>query len=108
INEAVAHAVKLGYDVIADNIQQGREAAARFRQGKYRLREAPGEIEVAAHRLLGLARELSKTTFDVCERLLTELAAQKPPYDRTRSVPPFREPAPSVKPVKPAPPPADT
>jgi hypothetical protein len=109
ISEAVAHVVKLGYDVIAENIQQGREAAARFRYGKYRLREAPGEIEVAVQRLLGLARELSTTTFDVCDRLVRELAAQKPPYDRTRSVPPFREPGPSAKPVKTAPSaPADT
>jgi hypothetical protein len=106
ISEAVAHVVKLGYDVIAENIQQGREAAARFRQGKYRLREAPGEIEVAAQRLLSLARELSTTTFDVCDRLLAELAAQKPAHDRAKSVPPFRER--SDTPAKPAPAPADT
>ena len=100
ISEAVAHVVKLGYDVIAENIQQGREAAARFRYGNYRLREAPGEIEVAAQRVLGLARELSTTTFDVCDRLLRELGAQKRPSEGDKSVPPFRAPAaPSVKPA---------
>jgi hypothetical protein len=106
VSEAVAHVVKLGYDVIAENIQQGREAAARFRHGKYRLRETPGEIEVAAQRLLNLARELSTTTFDVCDRLLRELAAQKPAPDRAKSVPPFRgqtASAPSVKLAKTAP-----
>jgi hypothetical protein len=105
ISAAVAHVVKLGYDVIAENIQQGREAAARFRQGKYRLGEAPGEIEVAVQRLLSLARELSTTTFDVCDRLVSELASQKPARDRARHVPPFRDPAPatpSAKPAKPA------
>ena len=76
VSEAVAHAVKMGYDVIAQNIRQGREAAERFRQGEYSLRDAPGDLEVASLRLLQLARELSTTTFDVCERLLKELGAQ--------------------------------
>jgi len=110
VSEAVAHVVKLGYDVIAENIQQGREAAARFRHGKYRLRETPHEIEVAAQRLLSLARELSTTTFDVCDRLLRELAAQKPPPDRGKSVPAFydqKSAAPSAKPANSAPAAAD-
>jgi len=99
VSEAVAHAVKMGYDVIAQNIRQGREAAERFRQGEYRLRDAPGDLEVASLRLLQLARELSTTTFDVCERLLKELGAQRPPQDRTDSVPKFREAAPAATPA---------
>ena len=99
VSEAVAHAVKMGYDVIAENIRQGREAAERFRQGEYRLRDAPGDLEVASLRLLQLARELSTTTFDVCERLLKELGAQRPPQDRTDSVPRFREAAPAATPA---------
>ena len=108
VSEAVAHAVKMGYDVIAQNIRQGREAAERFRQGEYSLRDAPGDLEVASLRLLQLARELSTTTFDVCERLLKELGAQRPPQDRTESVPKFREAAPAtpapVKAASPSPP----
>jgi len=92
VSDAVSHAVKLGYDVITENVRQGREAAARFSKGKYALRDAPGDIEVASLRLLHLARELSTTTFDVCERLLKELAAQKPPVDAAKGVPPFRAP----------------
>src|SRR5687768_6526585 len=65
VGDAVAQAVKLGYDVIAENIRQGREAAERFSKGKYNIREAPGDLEVAAQRLLQLSRELSTTTFDV-------------------------------------------
>jgi hypothetical protein len=102
VTDAVAHAVKVGYDVISDNIRQGREAAERFRQGEFSIREAPTEIEAAALRLLHLARELSTTTFDVCERLLKELGAQaqaaaSPPAAPRPSPPttppPFREPA---------------
>ena len=90
VSESVAHVVKVGYDVIADNIKQGREAAQRFRQGQYNMREAPGDLEVAAMRLLHLARELSTTTFDVCERLLKETSAKVPPVDRASGVPGFR------------------
>lgn len=105
VSDAVARVVKVGYDVIAENIQQGREAAERFSKGKYRIGEAPGDLEVAAQRLLHLARELSTTTFDVCERLLKEVAVQRPPADRAGAVPPFKSPAPP-RPAKP--PPADT
>jgi hypothetical protein len=90
VSESVAHVVKVGYDVIADNIKQGREAAQRFRQGQYNVRDAPGDLEVAAMRLLQLARELSTTTFDVCERLLKETSAKAPPADRASGVPGFR------------------
>jgi hypothetical protein len=93
ISESVAHAVKAGYDVITENIQQGREAAARFRQGQYNVRDVPGDLEVVALRLVQLARELSTTTLDICERLLKEIGAQRPPTDRAAAVPPFREPS---------------
>jgi hypothetical protein len=99
VSEAVAHAVKLGYDVIAQNMRQGREAAERFRHGEYKLKDAPGDLEIASLRLLQLARELSTTTLDVCERLVKELAAQRPPSDRTESVPAFREAAAAANPA---------
>lgn len=94
ISEAVAHAVRTGYDVIAENIQQGRVAAQRFRQGEYNIREVPGDLETAALRLIQLARELSTTTFDVCERLLKEVGANAPAKDRATEAPPFRTAAP--------------
>lgn len=92
VSASVAHAVKIGYDVIAENIKQGREAAQRFRHGEYNVREVPGDLEVVASRLLQLARELSTTTFDVCERLLKEVAAKGPSSDRAADLPPFRTP----------------
>jgi hypothetical protein len=95
ISEAIGHAVKAGYDVIAENIQQGREAAARFRQGQYNVRDVPGDLETAALRLVRLARELSSTTLDICERLLKELGQRQPP-DRADGLPPFRQPASSA------------
>ena len=96
ISASVAHAVKTGYEVIAENIKQGRIAAERFRHGEYNIRDAPGDLEVAALRLIQLARELSTTTFDVCERLLKEVGAHAPGKDPTASVPPFRPTATKV------------
>jgi hypothetical protein len=103
ITDAIGHAVKAGYDVIAENIQQGREAAAAFRQGQYNIRDVPGDLETVALRMIQLARELSGTTLDICERLLKEISARQPPQDRASEVPPFR-PAPATPAAaKPAP-----
>lgn len=71
-SEAIASAVKLGYDVIGQNIEQGREAAHRFRAGTYSVREAPQDLGRLAARMLALTRELSTTTFDVLERIIQD------------------------------------
>ncbi len=101
VSESVAHVVKLAYDVLTQNLEQGRTAAQRFRQGEYRAGEVPGDLEKAALRLIYLARELSTTTFDVCERLLKEVGTRPPGEDRTAGMPPFRAAAP--KPAAPQP-----
>jgi hypothetical protein len=80
-SEAIAKAVRLGYDVIGQNIEQGREAATRFRAGAYKAREAPQDLGRLAARMLNLTRELSTTTFDVLERLIQDpdfIAAARP------------------------------
>jgi hypothetical protein len=97
---AVARVVKLGYDVIAENIQQSRQAAERFSKGKYSLREAPADLGTAAQRMLHLARELSTATFDICEQVLKDVTPQRPPNDQDH-----RTPAP---PHTASPPPTDT
>lgn len=89
ISESVAHAVRAGYEVVSDNIRLGREAAERFRHGQYNIRDVPNDLNSATVRLLGLARELSTTTFDVCARLLKEAGAAQPPHDRSTPPPPF-------------------
>ena len=104
MSESVAHAVKTGYEVIADNIRQGREAAEKFRQGDYNIRDVPSDLEQVLTRLVHLARELSTTTFDVCERLLKEMGPSRDSEERRAApVPPFRS---SAGPKPAAPPPA--
>jgi len=90
INEQIAQAVRAGYDVITDNIQQGRQAAERFRQGDYNFRDVPDDVQSVLQRLIQLARELSTTTFDVCDRLLAEWRPTSPPAPPTDGPPPFR------------------
>lgn len=104
INEQIAQAVRAGYDVIAENIQQGRDAAERFRQGDYNIRDVPDDVQTVLQRLLQLARELSVTTFDVCDRLVTEMRSNPPAAQKTGDTPPFRNPSePARPPAAPAP-----
>lgn len=90
-SEEVSEAVKHGYDVITENIRQGRFAAEQFRNGDYSLRQLPDDLAGVSKRLIDLARELSNSTFDVAERAVRELggaiAAAK---DRDDRVPAFR------------------
>ena len=72
VSESVAHAVRLGYDVIGENIRQGREAAGRFRRSEYNVRDVPNDLNRLSIRLLNLTRELSTTTFDLLDRLLND------------------------------------
>ncbi len=90
LSDEVAHAVKEGYDVIAENLKQGRIAASRFRQGNYNIRDVPGDLEDVGLRMVRLARELSNTTFDICERLLKELGPAAAGKDRAQDLPAFR------------------
>ncbi|WP_095011422.1 hypothetical protein [Tsuneonella mangrovi] len=99
IDEAVAEAVRSGYDVLSETIAQGRRAAELFRQGNYSFRKVPYDVEAMAHRLLDLTRQLSTTTFDICEQLLAQFAAASgppPPGETASAVPGFRD----IQPVK--------
>jgi len=72
VSEAIANTVKLAYSVIGQNVEQGRRAASKFRQGEYNIRDVPSDVNALATRLLNLTRELSTTTFDILERLLKD------------------------------------
>jgi hypothetical protein len=70
-SDAVADSVKLAYAVIRDNIAQGRAAASKFRDGEYNVRDVPHDVNVLSLRLLNLTRELSRTSFDILEGILS-------------------------------------
>jgi len=74
VSESVADIVRMGYDVVAENIRQGRTAAERFRQGEYNIRDVPADVETLVKRMIDLARDLSTVSFDIAERVLRETA----------------------------------
>jgi len=85
-----AQVVQLAYSVIGENLKQGREAAAKLRQGQYRISKAPEDLEAAGKRVLDLARALSSTSLDFGERLLGEMRGVLKPVEEGKSVPAFR------------------
>lgn len=99
VDEAIADAVKSGYDTLAASIAQGREAAARFRQGEYNMRDVPADVEGVAKRFLDLARQLSATTLDLCEEILGQIGKVSgdppPPGEIAKGLPAFRNLEPS-------------
>jgi hypothetical protein len=74
IDEEVSGAVRRGYGVITEALQQGREAAKKFRGGNYGVSAAKEDVAQASGRMVELAGELVETTFRLSGRLLTELA----------------------------------
>lgn len=96
IDATVAKSVKTAYDVLAHTIEQGRKSALHFRQGEYNMRDVPDDVRHLALRMLGLARQLSNSTFDVCQALLKQApAVGMPPPPGATHVPPFQ----AVKPM---------
>lgn len=93
MNEAVASSVRSAYDVLSETVAQGRKAAEQFRVGAYNVRDVPEDVRHMAGNLLGLARQLSSATFDICEALLRQTdGAMTPPPPGTTHVPPFQPP----------------
>ncbi len=106
INETVASSVKSAYDVLGETIEQGRRAAEQFRVGAYNVRDVPDDVRHMATNLLGLARQLSTATFDICEALLRQAGGAMPPSPPppgSTVVPPFPTPGNAAPPSSPAP-----
>ena len=76
VDEVVAHAVRVGYQVIGENIRQGRTAADRLTAGDYGIRDVPGELTQLSLRLLQLTREMSSTAFDLIGAVLRDPTLQ--------------------------------
>lgn len=72
VDEVVAHAVRIGYQVIGENIRQGRRAADRFSAGDYGVRDVPNDLTQLSTRLLQLTRDLSATAFDLFGAVLRD------------------------------------
>lgn len=105
VNDTVAATVRSAYDVLGETIAQGRRAAEQFRVGAYNVRDVPDDLRAMAGNLIGLARQMTSATFDICEALVRQAESlASPPPPGSTVVPPF--PAPKAQTPAPAPAPA--
>lgn len=72
VEQVVAEAVRKGYEVVGENIRQGRQAAERMRARSYTPAEIPGELRRFADRLLQLSMELGTTWFQLIGAILRD------------------------------------
>ena len=98
-DDTVSDFVKSAYDALTETVGQGRKAAEQFRQGEYNFRQVPSDVEEMARRMLQLARQLSSTTFDVCEQLIGQISEiAEPPEPGSTKVDAFRRHQPAGEP----------
>ncbi|HEY1559651.1 MAG TPA: hypothetical protein VGF71_02040 [Caulobacteraceae bacterium] len=74
ISDALSDTVRLGYHVLAQNLEQGRVAAKQFRVGAYSVRNVPSDLNELTQRMMRLGRDLSLTAFDLLERVMQDPA----------------------------------
>ena len=98
VEQIVAEAVRKGYDVVGENIRQGRQAAQRMRTRTYEANEIPGELRSFANRLFQLGMELGTTWFELIGAILRDPQLREA-FEGTRQ--PVPRPAGQAQPVSP-------
>lgn len=72
IPEVIADAVRLGYQVIEENLRQGRTAADRFGARDYGIHDATDDVQMLGRRVVDLARDLGSSWFDLVAAVLND------------------------------------
>jgi hypothetical protein len=82
VSDIIKQAVDLGYQVINQQIAEGRKAAQLIRQGTYTAGAAEMDIAQLIQRILQLAKDLSVTGFDLVSAVVKDprRAASPPSY----------------------------
>lgn len=109
VHEVIAEAVRIGYDVVNENLRQGRAAANAHSAGQYKLEHVPDDLSQLGGRLLQLSRDLGTTWFDLVGAILADPVIRDAVSHRQtpNRAPPQPQPAPHPAP-NPAPSPAPT
>lgn len=72
VGKIVADVVRIGYDVIGENLRQGRAAADLYSRGGYRPEQAASDLGKLGDRLVQLTRDLSTTVFDLAGAIVRD------------------------------------
>jgi hypothetical protein len=72
VEEVVAEVVRTGYEVVEENIRQGRQAAERLRLGTYQSGDIPDDMGMVVNRLVRLGMDLSTTWFQLVAAVLRD------------------------------------
>ncbi|HEY9219278.1 MAG TPA: hypothetical protein VIO94_14610 [Phenylobacterium sp.] len=99
IHKIVADAVKLGYDVLGQNLSQGRSAADRLRVGAYGAGEVQDDVSQLSGRLAQMARDLATVWFDLIGAVVRDPALHEALRPKP-TPPPSGGDRPSSEPVK--------
>lgn len=96
VHTVIADAVRIGYDVINENLRQGRAAANAHSAGQYRLEHVSDDLAQLGSRLVQLSRDLGTTWFDLVGAVLADPAIQAAVTHRDpgRRAPPAPRPEP--------------
>jgi hypothetical protein len=65
INDVIGNAVKLGYSVVDEQLQQGRHSARRFREGSYSSADLEDDVTALAGRLVRVAKDAMVAWLDI-------------------------------------------
>jgi hypothetical protein len=71
----VEQAVTLGYQVIEDNMERGREFARKRSQSQHNHPPGPDELLQMSAKVIQLGREFSLAYFDLVEKTIFEMAS---------------------------------
>lgn len=72
VGHVVADAVRIGYEVIGDNLRQGRAAADKFSAGVYYLDDVPKDLKLLGRRLVKVSQEMGTLWFDLAAAVLRD------------------------------------
>lgn len=99
LGRIVSQTVRQGYEVIAENLRLGRDAADRYGADQYDLGDATHDLVLLGRRLVRLSRDLSTIGFDLlgavlADPLLREAVARhnSPNAPKPKPVPPKTQP----------------
>ena len=93
-NSIIGDAVSRGYKVIEEQINQGRDAAERFRAGTYNTADAEADVKKLVNRVLDLVKDLGTAGFELAA---ATIRPGVPPQEPSGKPSPSQSPAVTIE-----------